>query len=155
MKKDKSNGLEPEVKDLDVIFDEVSKEESDAEVQDGVQDELRNFEMPINTPYVKILDAKGDVANPITKENPFNTVFLNGKQRRDAVKKATKNPKNNKKGVRVVITNLGGGQFTKTYVRKQRIEKGFNSPTLNDDGTITPSNKFHKSRTIIHNDFKK
>ena len=144
IEEDKINEIE--VKDAEVVTpDEPKKELTLEETKEAVA-ALRNV------PYVKIKDAKGDVVNPITKEEPYRTMFSNGKQRRDAIKRVTKNPKNNKKGARVVVTNLGGGQFTKSHVRAQHIEP--NETVVYDNELKPVGKKSHKPRTIIHNDFK-
>lgn len=64
-----------------------------------------------NKPYVKEMD--GDKClNPITKENPYRT-FLKQPKR--------KSVKNNKKGVRLLIMNVGRGVFAKYFIREQTV----------------------------------
>ena len=65
-------------------------------------------------PYVKKMD--GDKClNPITKDNPY--LFM-------PIPKVVKNSKNNSKGWRVTIVNLGKGVFAKYHSYKQLIPKG-------------------------------
>ena len=157
MKKDENVNLNEDleivsesISDLEVISEEVTPEGSKKEL---TLDEVKEAVTALrNVPYVKILNSKGDIVNPITKKDPYKTVFMNGKQRRDLVKKSTKNPKNNKKGARVVITKLGGGAFTKSHVRMQTIKANV-IPQL-DENLDFVAFKETPSKTILHNDFK-
>ncbi len=61
----------------------------------------------MNIPYVKQYDAKGDLINPII-DSYFNK-FANGVTRRKKLGRAF----NNKKGIQLVVTQIGNYQFTK------------------------------------------
>lgn len=155
MKKDENVKLAELDENLDIISEavnelEVASEEVNPEnVEEEIYNRLSDFK---NIPYKKILNVEGDIVNPITKEDPYNTMFMSSKQRRDLIKKATKNPKNNKKGARVVITKLGGGTFTKAHVRKQVVKANV-IPQLDENFEFVGF-KDTPSKTILHNDFK-
>jgi len=144
MKEDKINEIE--VTDAEVITPEEPKKELTLEETKEAVASLRNI------PYVKILDSEGNVVNPINGNYP--NYFANRKQRRDGIKAETRNPKNNKKGTRLVVTQIGDLNFVKTEVKKQRVDRGIERTTLNSDGTITKGTKIHKARTIVHNKIK-
>lgn len=74
-----------------------------------------------NEPYKKLYDQDGKLINPITKTSPLITKFPNRRQRRDMALRMNKPPKNNKKGIRLIVTNIGKSKFIKTYVEKQKI----------------------------------
>lgn len=129
-----------------------SMEVVDAEVvsgEDTVEVTVEEDEYPAmqNIPYVKIENEDGDILNPINGSYP--NFFPNRKQRRDAMARATKNPKNNKKGARVVITKLGDASFTKTHVKQQTIESS-KKPIIAENMEFLGW-KHNKRRTIIHN----
>ncbi len=70
-----------------------------------------------NTPYERIMD--GDkLLNPIEKGKPYLSVGLNRRTRRAGVSNTLKN---NKRGIRLIITNIGKGRFTKTKIVRQVI----------------------------------
>lgn len=134
-----------EVNDLEVVDAEVLTPKGEADMK-------KAFEKLRNRPYVKILNSEGKVANPITKDNPYTTVFLNRRDRKAAVRKATKHPKNNSKGARVIVTKIGPASFTKTHVSKQLI-KGNMVPIWSDEGVLL-GHIDRKKRTVIHNQLK-
>jgi hypothetical protein len=72
-----------------------------------------------NTPYVKKYGNNGLVANPITKQNPY----LHQHENTIDVRNSMKNSKNNKKGIRLVVRNLGKGVFAKYKVVTQFFQK--------------------------------
>jgi hypothetical protein len=58
-----------------------------------------------------------ELSNPITKDKPYlHSDFSTG-----AKKAMKKESKNNKKGIRLVVTNVGKGVFTKYKLHKQLI----------------------------------
>ena len=61
------------------------------------------------------------------------------------IKESTKNPKNNKKGIRLVVTNLGKGVFSKTEVTRQYITIGLSLDIETNHFEVL------EPRTIIHN----
>ena len=149
MKENKNRGLS-QATDIRTVFEGVTPDEPKKELT--LEETKEAVAALRNVPYVKIKDSEGNVVNPITKEDPYINYFKSGKERRAEIERETKNPKNNKKGVRVVITNLGGGQFTKSYVRKQNIAYNV-IPQYDVDGNFTHGKEV-LPRTVIHNDFK-
>lgn len=103
------------VKDIDVVDPEV------VDVEAELTDEEALAQMPTNIPYRKIFNSEGELANPITKRDPYRSPFMNRRQKRALIRKATQNPKNNKRGARVIITPFAKGKFVKTHVVQQRI----------------------------------
>lgn len=79
-----------------------------------------------NKPYVKEYDSKGIITNPITKEKPY-LHFHNSVSK---VKKDFKPTKNNKKGIRLIVTHIGGNIFTKYKQIRQRISNKRESKTI-------------------------
>lgn len=77
--------------------------------------------MPTNIPYKRIYNSEGELANPIVKGRPYLNPFMNRRSKRQLIRKATKNPKNNKRGARIIITPFAKGKFIKTHVIQQRI----------------------------------
>jgi hypothetical protein len=73
----------------------------------------------VNIPYVKHYNEEGDLINPIANGKSFINVLPNRKTRR-FLSRAHKS-KNNKKGVRLVVTKIGPMEFFKTKLVKQRI----------------------------------
>lgn len=82
----------------------------------------------MNRPYVKQYDANGDLLNPIvdyfsskrvTKDFPSG--FPNRRERR-AVLVNSPRGLSNKKGLQLVVTNLGRGRFMKHKRTTQKIE---------------------------------
>lgn len=140
----KKEEITKDLKEIEVVDLEVVQPEELTEEQAVGQ-------IPLNIPYKKILNDEGVLVNPITKEDPYLNNFMSGEQKRSLIKKATKHPKNNKKGIRLVITPFAKGKFTKTEVVKQRIEEGVERDIENKDGEIIKGTKTHKARTIIHN----
>jgi len=88
--------------------------------QEMVDDALGN--MPTNIPYTRILNDEGELANPITKGNPYLSPFMNRRQKKSMIRKATRHPKNNKRGVRLIVTPFAKGKFVKTNVVKQYVD---------------------------------
>ena len=73
-----------------------------------------------NKPYTKEYKNVGGInflQNPITKDKPYLTQYPTVRQLKKSF--TTTHPKNNKKGIRLVITKLGKGVFIKTRVFKQ------------------------------------
>lgn len=70
----------------------------------------------MNKPYVKQFE-NGVCVNPITKENPYLHRFNNT----SVEKREYKNNSNNKKGVRMVVTNMGKGLFCKTTITEMGL----------------------------------
>ena len=64
-----------------------------------------------NTPYVKKYDGT-KLLNPITKENPYLHEYPTVREEESQNKAVV----NNKKGIRLVVTNLGKGVFMKTKI---------------------------------------
>jgi len=143
--KEKLDDLQ-DVRDIDVEFEEVNpeKELTLEETKQAVA-ALRNV------PYVKILNEEGDIVNPINGSYP--NYFSNRRQRKALINNETKNPKNNKKGARVVITKTGALDFTKTHVKKQHI-KANRKPISVDKDLIVKEWELKKARTIVHNQIK-
>lgn len=142
--------LKPEVKDLDTVFEQVLPEdEAKEEVVEELTDEELARMMPKNTPYVKIKNSEGDLANPITKADPYVNFFMGRRERKALLKKATKHPKNNKKGVRLLVTKFSKGRFVKTNVTKQRVAS--NVVTTYNEEFEPIETKVHKAKTLIHN----
>lgn len=137
--------LEMEVKDAEVINPE------DVTVIPEVRDEEALANMPVNIPYRKIFNDEGEWVNKITKGNPYLMPFMNRQQRKALIRKATRNPKNNKRGIRLIVTPFAKGKFLKTYITKQRIERGVEKPSLGANGNMVVGTKVHAARTIIHN----
>lgn len=75
-----------------------------------------------NVPYIKQYDSNGICTNPIEKSYPSN-IFPNRSSRRHLALRSTKHPTNNKKGIRLVVTNIGKGQFVKYTMNTQVIGK--------------------------------
>lgn len=75
-----------------------------------------------NVPYKKA-HINGVLINAITKEEPY----LHKYPSTSKVKKmlANPHPKNNKRGIRLVVTNVGKGKFTKTVIFKQYVDGKF------------------------------
>lgn len=80
-----------------------------------------------NKPYVKNYETKmmgglevEVLTNPITKDKPY----LHRNVSVATERRLAKNSNNNKKGIRVVISKLGPGQFVKNYVKTQLIKIG-------------------------------
>jgi hypothetical protein len=121
------------LEEIDVDFDEVVNEEL-PKVDFSA---IRNF------PYKKIFNEEGELANPITKTNPYRHIFPNRRTRR-AMMKANKQPKNNKKGIRLIVTRVGN-EFVKTKVVKQFISTGYGI------GVDLIDIIEHKRRTLTHN----
>jgi len=140
-----------DVRDIDVEFEEVNPDE-EPKKELTLEETKQAVAALRNIPYVKILNEEGDIVNPINGSYP--NYFSNRRERKALIKKETKNPKNNKKGARVVVTKIGELSYTKTHIKKQRVEKGIERNTLNSDCTITKGTKIHKARTIVHNQIK-
>lgn len=136
--------LDTEVVDAEVVTPEEPKKELTLEETKKAVAALRNI------PYVKILNEEGDIINPINGNYP--NYFSNRRQRKALIKNETKNPKNNKKGARVVITKTGALDFTKTHVKKQRVE--YNLTDIYTDNGMVIGWDEHKARTIVHNQIK-
>ena len=126
----------------------------DAEVieptQAHVDDALGN--MPTNIPYELILNDEGIVANPIKKGNPYLNPFMNRRDKKAMIRKATRHPKNNKKGVRLIVTPFAKGKFLKTFIEKQFIASG-------TAGVVSPNGNHisfppTKEKVLTHNRVK-
>lgn len=121
------------------------------DMNEDIQGEEPTFNgMPTNIPYEKIYNDEGVLANPITKNVPYRTTFMNRRTRKALIREATRNPKNNKKGVRMVVTKVGKS-FVKTRITRQNIEKGFEKDSVGSDGYLVIGTKKRKARTITHN----
>jgi len=131
---------------MEVIDEEVVSPEETIEV--NVEDE--KFPTMKNIPYVKIENQDGNVLNPINGSYP--NFFKNRRERKAAIRKATKNPKNNKKGTRLVVTKLGALSFTKAGVVKQTIEAS-RKPIIGDYMELEGW-KYNRRRTLVHNQIK-
>ena len=131
--------------DIEVVDVEIIEKDG-VPVNEGVNDTVNDTlpQIPTNVPYRKILDKEGNIVNPITKEEPYLTAFMSRQQIDELIKKSTKHPKNNKKGIRIVITPFAKGKFTKTEIVKQYIEA---NETVNEESVITE----HRAKVIIHN----
>lgn len=153
MNTQKNEELKPEVKDLETVFEQVLPEdETKEEVVEELTDEELARMVPKNTPYVKIKNSEGDLVNPITKADPYINFFMGRRQRKALLRKATKHPKNNKKGIRLLVTKFAKGKFLKTNVVKQNIKaKTVLLADLETTGEINYETKVHKAKTLIHN----
>lgn len=105
-----------EVEDFEVV------EANDPELE-ALEEEALQFN-PTNIPYEKIYNQEGELANPITKGDPYLNPFMSRREKRRLIRKATKHPKNNKKGVRLIVTKFARGKFVKTYVERQVTPEG-------------------------------
>ena len=85
----------------------------------------------MNVPYVKQYNDKKELLNPITKDNPYLTNGPTTSQQNREFKR----PRNNKKGIRLIVTNIGKGQFVKTIVKQQIIPEGISKK---EPGRMTP-----------------
>lgn len=74
-----------------------------------------------NVPYVKVMDGN-KITNPITKDNPYLHPFKS--------REKPKKPRNNKKGVRLLIVNYGFGKIYKHYVFDQIISTKSGNKTI-------------------------
>tara|TARA_R110000796_G_scaffold59371_1_gene136810 strand:+ start:15938 stop:16411 length:474 start_codon:yes stop_codon:yes gene_type:complete len=135
-----------ELANMEVVDEEVVTPE------EGVEVTVEDDKIPSmkNVPYVKIEDEDGNVLNPINGSYP--NFFKSRRERKVAIREAIKNPKNNKKGTRLVVTKLGALSFTKANVVKQTIEAS-REPILGDDTELVGW-KYNKSRTLVHNQIK-
>lgn len=74
------------------------------------------MKLPKNKPYVKLYRTDDDgyktLINPITKDRPYISF---------PTKRKSKNASNNKKGIRLVVLNVGKGVFVKYEVKEQFI----------------------------------
>lgn len=133
--------MSEEKNEIKVYTDELGKEnfekalqtevdESGVEIVEANDPELEALEEealqfnPTNIPYEKIYNQEGELANPITKGDPYLNPFMNRREKKRLIRKATKHPKNNKKGVRLIVTKFARGKFVKTYVEKQVTPEG-------------------------------
>lgn len=116
MTENKEVDLEP------VNLDEVFPEEGTEEI--SLEEEALNATSFKNIPYKKIFNSEGDLANPITKGNPYLNPFMNRRAKKALIRSVTRNPKNNKKGIRLVVSRLKNNTFTKTRVVKQVLPSG-------------------------------
>ena len=132
-----------EVVDLSDVSEEVSKELTDAQMS-----KMR----PKNIPYKKVYNSEGKLANPIEAGNLYLNPFLNRRGMKTLVKKATKHPKNNKKGIRLIVTPFAKGKFVKTEVVKQRIVPNY-IPIFDNELEHTGW-EFKEANTLIHNQIK-
>ena len=73
----------------------------------------------MNKPYVKQYDSIGNLLNPITKEQPYLHQFDSTLSKR----RLLKTPKNNKKGIRLIVTYIAKGIFTKYKVVCQKFSE--------------------------------
>lgn len=73
-----------------------------------------------NEPYVKLYDANGICTNPLEKTYPSN-MFPNRRARRNMLLRSTNFPTNNKKGIKLIVSNIGRGVFTKYKAILQTI----------------------------------
>lgn len=135
-----------ELANMEVVdAEEVSPEDTvDVEVEEDKYPAMKNI------PYVKIEDEEGNVLNPINGSYP--SFFKNRRQRKADLRAMTKNPKNNKKGTRLVVTKLGDLDFTKAEVTLQNI-KASKKPILNEELELEGW-KYNKRRTLVHNQIK-
>ena len=67
-----------------------------------------------NTPYQKIMDDD-ELLNPITKERPYFSISVNRRELKRRLRLSTL--KNNKKGTRLIVTNINKGVFMKTLIQ--------------------------------------
>ena len=74
-----------------------------------------------NTPYFKIFNVEGELANLITKNDPYFNPFPNRKARRRMKRNVSKFPKNNKVGVRMIVKQISNNDFLRYRVVKQYI----------------------------------
>lgn len=151
MKESKVRDLE--VVDLQVVeaIDPVqlAKEAKEEGLQYSPEELKELVEGLRNTPYVKVYDTKGGVANPVKKGNPYMNPFMNRRDRRAAKRKETKNPKNNKRGTRLVVTKIGAMSFTKADVVPQIIEA--NTVPVYNDALELVGMKSYPRKVIVHN----
>ncbi len=70
-----------------------------------------------NKPYVKIWNDKKELTNPITKNKPY--IHLHESQ--SIKKRNLKNVTNNKKGIRLIVTQIEKGVFIVYKITKQLI----------------------------------
>ena len=149
---------ESKAKDLEVVDPQVvesvdpvqlAKEAKEEGTQYSPEDLKKLVEGLRNTPYVKVYDTKGDVANPVKKGNPYMNPFMNRRDRRAAKRKENKNPKNNKRGTRLVVTKIGAMSFTKADVVTQIMEA--NTVPVYNDALDLVGTKSHPRKTIVHN----
>ena len=135
--------------EVEVVAAEVIESDK-VSVEPEMTDEESLGNMPTNIPYQKIFNDEDEAANLITKNDPYLTPFLNRRQKKALTRKSTKHPKNNKKGIRILVTPLAKGKFIKTRVEKQHIPS--HHLTISDDETgKVLDTRFNKARTIIHN----
>lgn len=162
MKKDKEITVHSDAKGIENFEKAVAEEvkASGVEIPENVDieaplsDEEALAQMPTNIPYRKIFNDEGELVNPITKGNPYLMPFMNRRQKKALIRQATRHPKNNKKGIRLIVTPFAKGKFTKTEVVRQRIERGIEANSTDEDGNIVVGTKVQKARTIIHNKMK-
>lgn len=109
-----------------------------------------------NKPYEKIMNVEGEIANPITKSEPYRNPFPNRSQRRAMLR--DKQPKNNGNVVRTVIKKIGK-TFLRYNVINQHIPANSNVPIYEElaqeqiDEGIVPAVIGHKdttARTVQH-----
>jgi len=77
-------------------------------------------EITKNVPYVKSYDANGDLINPILFN--YRGFGPNRKQRRETEGKTSKRPFSNKKGIHLVVAQIGPTSFMK--LEKKIIAQG-------------------------------
>lgn len=136
--------MEAEVVDAEIV------EPDNVSVESEMTDEEALGNMPTNIPYKKIYNDEGELANPITKADPYLTPFLNRRQKKALIRQATRHPKNNKKGIRLIVTPFAKGKFVKTHIEKQFIPEHILEISDDETGEILET-RFNKARTIIHN----
>lgn len=134
--------------DIEVIDSEVVKVETEPQMSDEEALQM----MPTNIPYEKIFNDEGELANPILKGNPYLNPFMNRRDKRALIRKATKNPKNNKKGIRLIVTPFAKGKFVKTVITKQRIPETLVG-VLSPNGNVVDY-KTSPSRVLTHNNMQ-
>lgn len=127
--------------------DEITEEELQAKYDD-ILNKAKSTGFK-NQPYKKIINEEGDLANPISKYNPYLHLFPSRSQRRKMLKLG-KEPKNNKKGIRLVVTKVGVKDFIKTKVVRQHIPKSY-TPVFSHCGLFIENELENNSRTITHN----
>ncbi len=148
--KDESAGIgigeQLKLNQMEVVDEEIVSNDDSVEVT--VKED--KFPSMKNIPYVKMVDYEGRVINPLGGFYP--NYFKNRRERRASWRAENKNPKNNKKGARVVVTKIGNLSFTKAYPQLQTIEAS-KKPVLDDSYNVAYW-KRNKRRTIVHNQIK-
>ena len=78
---------------------------------------VKNALQQKNVPYERIEDDEGNLLNPITKTNPYYSMSVSRRELKRRLRMGKL--KNNSKGNRIIITDIGGGRFMKTNIVRQ------------------------------------